>query len=253
MKIATWNINGLRSGWDKLIEFIKAEDPNVICLQEIKIAQKDINGDHKNIKGYSSFFNSAEKPGYSGVAIYTKARPNEVVCGIGDGEFDREGRVITARFDKFDVVNCYFPHSSRDLSRLEFKMRFNGAIEKFIKKFDPARLILCGDLNVAHGEIDLARPKDNVKNAGFTAGERVWMDAFLSDGLVDVYRWLYPEKIEYTWWSNFFSARERNIGWRIDYFVVDKGLAKRQVMDCRIENKYLGSDHCPVILELQDE
>lgn len=253
MKIVTWNINGLRSGWDKLIEFIKAEDPDVICLQEIKIAQKDLSDELKNIEGYSSFFNSAEKRGYSGVAIYTKESPTEVLNGIGDGEFDREGRVIAARFDKFDVVNCYFPHSSRDLSRLEFKMRFNTAIEKFIKKFDSTRLVLCGDLNVAHKEIDLARPKDNIKNAGFTAGERAWMDAFLSRGLADVYRCLYPEKIEYTWWSNFFSARERNIGWRIDYFVADKKLVKKQVADCRIEKKYLGSDHCPVILELCDE
>jgi exodeoxyribonuclease-3 len=253
MKIATWNINGMRSGWDKLIEFIQKEDPDIICLQEIKVAQKDLSDEHKNIKGYSSFFYSAEKPGYSGVAIYTKKEPMGVSYGIGNGEFDREGRVITAKFDKFDIVNCYFPHSSRGLTRLDFKMKFNEEIEKFVKKTDSKRLVICGDLNVAHTEKDLARPKSNTKNAGFTAGERAWMDELLSDDLVDVYRALYPDKVEYTWWANFFSARERNIGWRIDYFVTHKDFFKKNVVDCRIENKYLGSDHCPVILELKDE
>ncbi len=253
MKIATWNINGLRSGWDKFIDFVKKEDPDIICLQEIKVAQKDLSDDHKNIKGYYSFFNSAQRPGYSGVAIYAKSKPREISNGIGDSAFDREGRVIVARFDKFDIVNCYFPHSSRDLSRLDFKMQFNDAIERFLENFDPKRLIICGDLNVAHKEIDLARPKDNRKNAGFTDAERAWMDKFLSEGLVDVYRVLYPNKVEYTWWSNFFSARKRNIGWRIDYFVVDEKLFKKNVVDCKIEGGYLGSDHCPVILDLEDE
>jgi exodeoxyribonuclease-3 len=252
MKIVTWNINGLRSGWDNLNKFIKEENPDIVCLQEIKIAKKDIGADYRNIQGYLSFFNSAEKPGYSGTAIYTKQKPLEVLYGVGDNDFDAEGRVIVAKYDQFDLVNCYFPHSSRDLKRLDFKMKFNKTIENFVKRFDQSRLVLCGDLNVAHKEIDLARPKDNKKNAGFTAEERAWMDAFLSSGLVDVYRRLYPKKIEYTWWSNFFSARERNIGWRIDYFVTgDKFLP--MIEDCRIESKYFGSDHCPVILELKDE
>jgi exodeoxyribonuclease-3 len=253
MKIATWNINGLRSGWDKLNEFIKKENPDVVCLQEIKVAQKDLGEKYKKIEGYQSFFHSAQRPGYSGVAIYARRKPREIYCGIGDEVFDREGRVVVAKFNGFDIVNCYFPHSSRDLSRLDFKMKFNIAIEKFLKNFGSKRLIMCGDLNVAHKEIDLARPKDNKKNAGFTDAEREWMDKFLSDGLIDVYRALYPDKVEYTWWSNFFSARTRNIGWRIDYFVTGKEFFKKNVVDCKIEGKYLGSDHCPVILKLKNE
>jgi len=251
MKIATWNINGLRSGFEKFNEFITAESPDIICLQEVKIADKDLSDSHKNIPGYYCYFAHAQKPGYSGVAIYSRIKPESVIYGLGKDEFDSEGRVILAKFKNFDLLNCYFPHSSRDLARLPYKVRFNEAFLNFIKGMECNRLIVCGDLNVAHQEIDLARPKDNRKNAGFTQIERGWMDKIIASGLIDVYRKMYSEKIEYTWWANFFHARERNIGWRIDYFLVCKELFKK-IRDCQIEKKYFGSDHCPVILEIEN-
>ncbi|SRR3989339_2035251 len=250
MKIATWNINGIRSGAQRLREFLKAEDPDILCLQEVKTNSASLPADLKNIDGYFSYFHFAEKPGYSGVAIYSKIKPERFETGIGIEEFDREGRVIWARFKDFDLVNFYFPHSGRELQRLDFKFRFNDAFSKYIKKFNRKRLICCGDFNVAHNDIDLARPKDNRKNAGFTEAERKWMDKIVNAGMIDIYRKLYPDKQEFSWWSNMRNARARNIGWRIDYFLCFNEVFKK-IRDCRIETHVFGSDHCPVILKLE--
>lgn len=251
MIIATWNINGLRSGFEKFREFLESENPDIVCLQEIKIDDSKLTEEVKSPDGYNSFFNHAQKPGYSGVAIYTKIEPKRVSYGIGVKEFDSEGRVITAHFRDFILINFYFPHSSRDLRRLGYKIKFNQEFLKYISKFPKDKLILCGDFNVAHEDIDLARPKDNRKNAGFTEIEREWMDKFLSSGLIDVYRELYPQKQEFTWWANFAHARERNIGWRIDYFLVFKPVLEN-IVDCKILVQVLGSDHCPVIIDLKN-
>jgi exodeoxyribonuclease-3 len=252
MKIISWNINGIRSGWSEFANLIKSELPDIVCLQEIKIAPKDLTQEMKDFQGYHSYFYHADKPGYSGVAIFSKIKPKKVNFGINVEEFDREGRTISASFEKFDLVNCYFPHSGRELARLPYKHSYNDALSNYVKKNDLERVIVCGDLNVAHSEIDLARPKDNQKNAGFTQSERKWMDDFLSSGLIDVYRNLYPEKIEYTWWANFFQARARNIGWRIDYFLTSKEIFSH-VDDCRMLTGQMGSDHCPIVLQMKDE
>lgn len=250
MKIVTWNINGIRSGWIQFLDFVKNESPDIICLQETKIAQKDLTPEIKDLPGYNSVYCHAQKAGYSGVAIYSKLKPKKIRLGIGIDEFDNEGRNITAWFDDFVLINCYFPNSGRGLSRLEFKHKYNMAIKKYIGKFSNEKVIICGDMNVAHEEIDIARPKENKKSAGFTQEERNWMSNILSEGLVDVYRFIYPDKVEYTWWSNFFSARSRNIGWRIDYFLTNQKMIEN-IEDCRIITQQMGSDHCPVILKIK--
>jgi len=252
MKIVTWNINGLRSGWEKFIEFLHSENPDIVCLQEIKVDDSRLPGDFIEFEGYQSFWNHAQKPGYSGVAVYSKIAPERVSTGMKIDQFDREGRVMTLNFDNFELVNFYFPHSGRSLERLEFKLAFNKAVSKFLSKTDRSKTILCGDFNVAHQEIDLARPKDNMKNAGFTEGERKWFDLLLENDWIDAYRYLYPDKAEYTWWSQRQGVRQRNIGWRIDYFLLSPKMKKR-LKDCRIETGIFGSDHAPVVLEINDK
>jgi exodeoxyribonuclease-3 len=249
MKIATWNINGLRSAEEKMLEFLKIEKPDILCLQEIKVDDSRLPENLKEPNGYRSYWFHALRPGYSGVAVYTKEEPIKVEKGLGIKEFDHEGRTIVLHFKKFALANFYFPHSRRSLERLDYKVKFNNAFLKFIKKQDLKKTVFCGDFNVAHEAIDLARPRDNVKNAGFTEIERGWMDRFLSTGLIDVYRKLYPEKQEYTWWTWRNNARERNIGWRIDYFLTSKNLLKK-IKDCYIGTNVYGSDHVPVIMEL---
>jgi len=254
MKIVTWNINGLRSGWDRFYDFLKLYEPDVVCLQEIKVDDDRLPSEYRELMGYKSYWYHAEKPGYSGVAIYCKLQPNAVQKGIGVEEIDREGRTITLDFStpkgEFSISNWYFPHSSRELARLDFKLKFNQAFADFEKSNSMKNIIFCGDFNVAHQEIDIARPKDNIKNAGFTPIERGWMDRFLSKGYIDAYRKLNPEKQEFTWWSNRQGVRERNIGWRIDYFLVPYNM-QNITKDCKILTKVMGSDHCPVILELK--
>ncbi|OQA53110.1 MAG: Exodeoxyribonuclease [candidate division WS2 bacterium ADurb.Bin280] len=249
VKIVTWNINGLRSGWDELVDFLNAEDPDIVCLQEIKIDKDRLADHHRSIRSYSSVWLHAQKSGYSGVAVYYKKRPEKIKYGIGIEKFDREGRVLTVDFGNFVLVNAYFPHSGRDLARIDFKMEFNDAIEDYLNGLTKNKIVFCGDFNVAHKEIDIARPKDNKKNAGFTQEERDWFDNFLQNGWTDVYRSLNPEKQEFSWWSNFYNARQRNIGWRIDYFAT-RGFEKRQMKNCEIKTKVMGSDHAPVIMEI---
>lgn len=230
-------------------EFLQKNDIDVLCLQEVKSNAAGLAPDLKYLDGFESHFYFAESPGYSGVALYSRGKPIEVIRGIGIEEFDREGRVILSKYKNFNLINFYFPHSRRGLERLDFKLKFNEAFLEFVKQFDKKRLICCGDFNVAHNDIDLARPKDNRKNAGFTEVEREWMDRFLDLGLIDVYRKLYPEKQEFTWWSQRAGVRARNIGWRIDYFLAFPEMFER-VKDCRIMTEVYGSDHCPVILEV---
>lgn len=248
MKIATWNINGIRSGKEKLKGFLAVYSPDVLCLQEVKLDPDKRDG--IDITGYREFYYHAEKKGYSGTAIFSKAKPSKVVKGIGDKRYDSEARVLVAKISEFYIINLYFPHSRRDLSRLSFKLEFNKKVEDFINKFPKEKTILCGDFNVAHQEIDIARPKDNRKNAGFTDVEREWMNRFLSKGWIDVFRKKYPDRQVFTWWSNMRNSRARNIGWRIDYFLVYSRIFDK-VRDCQILTEVFGSDHCPVVCEIK--
>lgn len=248
MRIATWNINGIRSGQEKLKEFLSKHSPDVLCLQEVKL-DPGKRGEI-DIPGYQEFYYHAEKKGYSGTAIFSKDKCELIKEGIGIPEYDREARVQVAKAGEIYIVNIYFPHSRRDLSRIDFKLDFNRKIEGFIKQFPQDKVILCGDFNVAHEEIDIARPKDNKKNAGFTQAERDWMSGFLSRGWIDVFRQLYPQEQVFTWWSNMRNARARDIGWRIDYFLVSPKMFSR-VRDCLVLNDVYGSDHCPVMLEIK--
>lgn len=249
MIIATWNINGLRSASDKFFEFLKNYNPDIVCLQEIKVDDSRLPESLKEPNGYKSYWFHAKRPGYSGVAVYTRIKPERVEMGIGIQEFDSEGRAIILHFKRFDLANFYFPHSRRELERLDFKLKFNQSFFDFVKNMNLKKTVICGDFNVAHQEIDLARPKDNVKNAGFTLQERKWMNRFLGLGLIDAYRRLNPQKQEFTWWTWRNNARARNIGWRIDYFLTSSQTMKH-VENCYIVSDVFGSDHVPVIIKL---
>jgi len=259
-------VNGIRAVLKKgFFEFLKKEKPDVLCLQEIKISDSAREKEEFsaqggpalgwNFPGYAEFWNSAERPGYSGTAILVKSsKVHEVksnINGIGIDKFDKEGRVQTLEFDKFYLVNVYFPNANHELSRLGFKVEFNDKLLKYIKKLEKFKLvIITGDFNVAHEEIDLARPKDNIGNPGFTYEEREWMTKFLKSGFIDIFRYFYPERQEYTWWSYRFNARARNLGWRIDYFCVSAKFIK-SIKNAHILNKVMGSDHCPIVVELK--
>jgi len=259
MKIISWNVNGVRAVLKKgFLDFLKKEKPDILCLQEIKIAKKDIEKEQFDFSDYEEYWNSAERPGYSGICVLIKSGPTalkavgllEVKNGIGIKKFDKEGRVQTLDLGKFYLVNTYFPNANHELSRLDYKLEFNNELLKYLKKLEKKKpIIICGDFNVAHEEIDLARPKDNVGNAGFTNEERDWMTKFLNDGFVDVFRDKYPKKIQYTWWSYRFNVRAKNIGWRVDYFCISDKLSK-QIKKIEILDKIKGSDHCPVKIEI---
>ena len=245
MKFVSWNVNGIRACITKGFEDIFKEfDADIFALQETKMqeGQAELNAD-----GYSLYMNSAEKKGYSGTAVFTKNEPVSVAYGIGIDEHDHEGRVITLEFDEFYFVTCYTPNSQNELKRLGYRMRWEEDFLSYIKGLDEKKpVILCGDLNVAHQEIDLKNPKTNRRNAGFTDEERGKMTALLGSGFVDTFRKLYPDKTDiYSWWSYRFSAREKNAGWRIDYFIVSERIADR-VKESAIHTDIYGSDHCPV-------
>lgn len=249
MKLISWNVNGLRAIYKKDFEKIfKDLDADIFCIQETKMqdGQLDVKFD-----GYESYFNFAERKGYSGTAIFTKIKPKSITNGIGIEEHDHEGRVITLEFEDFYLVNCYTPNSGRELARLEYRMEWEDAFREYLKKLDKIKpIVLCGDLNVAHKEIDLKNPKTNRKNAGFTDEEREKMTSLLENGFTDSFRMLYPEKENaYTWWSYMGNAREKNVGWRIDYFIISNRFSKN-VKDSLIYSEIMGSDHCPVGLEL---
>ena len=226
-------------------------DADVFCLQETKL-QHHAGDLELDLPGYHQFWNSAEKKGYSGVAVFTKAEPLSVTYGLGVEDHDHEGRVITAEYEDFYLVCCYTPNAQNELKRLDYRMTWEDDFRAYLQKLDAVKpVILCGDLNVAHQEIDLKNPKTNRRNAGFTDEEREKMTDLLSAGFSDTYRTLYPEKVEYSWWSYRFKAREKNAGWRIDYFIVSNRLMDR-VADAKIHTEVFGSDHCPVELTLHD-
>ena len=229
LKFVSWNVNGIRAVEKKgFIDILPSFDADVIGLQETKAQPDQLSDGLKNIPGYTSYWHSAERKGYSGVAVYTRIKPVAVHYGLGDPEFDCEGRVLTLEFNDYYLVNIYFPNSAEQLKRLDYKLRFNDRLTAFAKDLEKKKpVILCGDFNVAHKEIDLKNPKANVKNAGFTPEERAWMDSFIDAGFVDTFRIFNQEPDQYTWWSYRFSARAKNIGWRIDYFCVSESAQKK--------------------------
>lgn len=248
MKLISWNVNGIRAATRKgLPEFVEKEGADVYCFQEIKAKEDQIPEEIQELS-YHKFFHPAERPGYAGTAIFSKDKPIRVIKGIGSEEIDKEGRVLTLEFDNFYMINAYFPQSSRDLSRLGFKVNFNKNFHDFCKRLDKP-VVIASDFNVAHTEIDLRNPRANVGNAGFTEEEREWFTNFLADGHIDTFRSFVLEGHHYTWWPYAFGARERNIGWRIDYFVVSKEL-HGQVKSSEILRHVYGSDHCPICLVL---
>lgn len=249
MKIVTWNVNGIRACVKKgFLDYFNEVDADMFCIQETKLQEGQID---LELEGYHQYWNYAEKKGYSGTAIFTKKKPLSVKYGLGIEEHDQEGRVITLEFEKFFLVNVYTPNSQNKLARIDYRMKWENDFRDHLNQLDDKKpVILCGDLNVAHKEIDLKNPKTNKKSAGFSDEERTKMTELLDAGYIDSYRYLYPEKEEiYTWWSYMRKSRERNSGWRIDYFVVSERLAEN-IKDVEIHSEILGSDHCPVMLEL---
>lgn len=253
MKLIAWNVNGLRAVINKgFKEFFKEIDADIFCIQETKMQEAQLDENILEIfEGYNAYWNSAEKKGYSGTAIFTKQKPLNVTYGIGKEEHDKEGRVITLEFEKFYMVNIYTPNSKRELERLDYRQLWEDEIRAYLLKLKENKpVVMCGDLNVAHEEIDLKNPKTNRKNAGFTDEERAKMTELLNAGFVDTYRYKYPEvEGKYSWWSYMFHAREKNAGWRIDYFIVSENL-KDKIEDAKILDDIYGSDHCPVELDL---
>lgn len=248
MKLISWNVNGIRACLNKGFEdFFKEVDADIFCLQETKCQKEQVE---LEFDGYTSFWNSAEKKGYSGTAIFTKEKPKSVTYGIGIEEHDKEGRVITLEYEKFYMVDIYTPNSKRELERLDYRQVWEDEIREYLLKLNKTKpVIMCGDLNVAHEEIDLKNPKTNRHNAGFTDEERAKMTELLNAGFIDTFRYMYPEKQEYSWWSYMGHAREKNIGWRIDYFIVSEDI-KGKIIDAKIHPEIMGSDHCPVELEI---
>ncbi|MBR2916695.1 MAG: exodeoxyribonuclease III [Clostridia bacterium] len=250
MKLVSWNVNGLRACLGKgFEEILNTSEADIFALQETKMQEGQAE---VNAPAYSSFWNSAEKKGYSGTAVFTKNKPLSVALGIGIDAHDHEGRVITLEYENFYFVTCYTPNSQDGLKRLDYRMEWEQDFQNYIINLDKKKpVILCGDLNVAHREIDLKNPKTNRKNAGFTDEEREKMTEFLESGFTDSFRYLYPEKEgAYSWWSYRFSAREKNAGWRIDYFIVSNRIADK-IKEATIRSDIFGSDHCPVELIIE--
>lgn len=249
MKFISWNVNGLRACVKKDFEAsFHHLDADFFCLQETKMQAGQLD---LQFEGYQSYWNYADKKGYSGTAIYTKHTPLNVTYGLGIDEHDHEGRVITLEMEDFFLITIYVPNSQDELRRLDYRMQWEDDFRAYVKQLDAIKpVIICGDLNVAHEEIDLKNPKTNRRNAGFTDEEREKMTILLNNGFVDTFRHLYPEQVTYSWWSYRFRAREKNAGWRIDYFLISDRL-KERLVDAKIHTEILGSDHCPVELELQ--
>ena len=254
MKLVSWNVNGLRAVVTKGFEnFFKEINADVFCVQETKMQEEQLDDNiRKNFDGYYCYWNSAEKKGYSGTAVFSKLKPLNVTYGIGIEGHDKEGRVITVEYEKFYLVNCYTPNAKRELERLEYRMIWEDEFRKYLLKLNETKpVVLCGDLNVAHEEIDLKNPKTNRGNAGFTDEERKKMTQLLSSGFTDSFRYLYPDKAGvYSWWSYMFKAREKNAGWRIDYFIVSKSIEEK-IKESYIFSEVMGSDHCPVGIDLE--
>lgn len=249
-RLISWNVNGIRAvGQKGFTDLLLGFNADIIAIQETKAQPEQLSAELKNITGYTSYWHSAERKGYSGVAIYSRLEPLHVLTGIGEPEFDCEGRVLTLEFPTFFLLNIYFPNSGEGLKRLDYKLRFNTALQHFADALRQRKtVILCGDFNVAHKPIDLKNPAANVKNAGFTPEERAWMDDFVAAGFVDTFRMFNQESDQYTWWSYRFNARAKNVGWRIDYFCIDAA-GREKVHNAAILQEIMGSDHCPVLLE----
>ena len=262
MKFVSWNVNGLRSCMTKGFKDVFDNlDADVFCIQETKLQQSQLDENIKSI-GKHQFFNDAVKKGYAGTACFSKEKPINVYYGMNfavpknlkkieyDYKEDGEGRIITLEFDKFFLVNCYVPNSKRELERLDFRADWEDNFREYLLKLDKIKpVIYCGDLNVAHEEIDLKNPNSNHQSAGFTDTEREKMTELLNSGFTDTFRKIYPEKVEYSWWSYMFHSREKNIGWRIDYFIVSSSIADK-IVDSKIHTEIMGSDHCPVELDI---
>lgn len=250
MKLISWNVNGIRACVNKgFTDFFRKIDADIFCIQETKCQPDQIE---LEFDGYQSYWNSAERKGYSGTAIFTKKKPINIKYGIGIEEHDKEGRVITLEFEDFYMVTIYTPNSKRGLERLDYRQVWEDEIRKYLLELDKTKpVIMCGDLNVAHKEIDLKNPKTNRGNAGFTDEEREKMTELLNVGFIDTFRYLYPTQEDaYSWWSYMGKARERNIGWRIDYFIVSDSI-KDKIEDAKIHPEIMGSDHCPVELDIK--
>lgn len=250
MKLISWNVNGIRACVKKgFLDFFKETDADIFCLQETKLQEGQIE---LELEGYHQYWNYAERKGYSGTAIFTKQEPRSVSYGLGIEEHDQEGRVITLEFDNFYMVTVYTPNSKNELLRLDYRMVWEDEFRSYLLRLNGTKpVIVCGDLNVAHQEIDLKNPKTNQKNAGFTIEERTKMSTLLDSGFIDTFRFFYPElEGAYSWWSYRFNARKNNAGWRIDYFLTSQEL-KENLKDAKIHSDILGSDHCPVELDIE--
>lgn len=250
MKLISWNVNGIRACVKKgFLDFFKETDADIFCLQETKLQEGQIE---LELEGYHQYWNYAERKGYSGTAIFTKQEPLSVSYGLGIEEHDQEGRIITLEFDNFYMVTVYTPNSKNELLRLEYRMVWEDEFRSYLLRLNETKpVIVCGDLNVAHQEIDLKNPKTNQKNAGFTIEERTKMSTLLDSGFIDTFRFFYPElEGAYSWWSYRFNARKNNAGWRIDYFLTSQEL-KENLKDVKIHSDILGSDHCPVELDIE--
>ena len=249
-KLISWNVNGIRACVKKgFLDFFDEIDADIFCIQETKLQEDQID---LQLDGYHQYWNYAEKKGYSGTALFTKEEPLNVLYGLGLEEHDKEGRVITAEFDEYYVVTVYTPNSKEKLLRIEYRMKWENAFREFLKKLESNKpVIVCGDLNVAHNEIDLKNPKTNRKNAGFSDEEREKFNLLLNSGFIDTFRYFYPDvKDIYSWWSYRFNARKNNAGWRIDYFLVSN-ILQDKLIDAKIHTEILGSDHCPVELTIE--
>ena len=252
MKITTWNVNGIRAAMNKgFIDWFVDASPDVLCLQEVKAYKEQVSEDLTKVSGYHQFWNSAERPGYSGVATFTKDEPDDITAGFGVDAYIGEGRTIRTKHPGFYLFNIYFPNGQRDQGRLDYKLGFYKSLLAHCDALiaDGKEVIITGDFNTAHKEIDLANPKSNEKTSGFMPIEREWIDRYLEHGFIDAFRELYPEKVQYSWWTYRFGARSRNVGWRLDYYLVTKGVMEK-VKDVVIHDDVMGSDHCPVSLIL---
>jgi exodeoxyribonuclease-3 len=252
IKALSWNVNGIRAVYKKgFLEWLAHAGPDILCLQETKASEEQLSADLTGIAGYHAYFSSAVRKGYSGVALYTKTEPEQVAKGFGIEEFDSEGRTLVADYGRFVLCNVYFPNGKASIERLRYKMEFYAAFMEFIDSLqdEGKNVVICGDVNTAHQEIDIARPKENAKISGFLPQERAWMDELLNHGYVDTFRMFNDQAGQYTWWDLMTRARDRNVGWRIDYFLVSGGFAD-QVQAAYILPDVMGSDHCPIGIDI---
>jgi exodeoxyribonuclease-3 len=254
MRMVCWNVNGIRAAYRKgLLDWVKKDSPDILCLQETKASLEQLPMDLADIPGYEPYFTSAEdRSGYSGVALYSRLRPKKVECGIGVERFDREGRTMIAHYPDFVLCNIYFPNGKASPERLRYKMEYYEEFLSFVNRLrsEGKSVVICGDINTAHHEIDIARPKENAKRSGFLPEERAWMDRLVESGFVDTFREQHPDEVKWSWWDLKTRARERNVGWRIDYFFVSRDLMPK-VTSSFIEDDVMGSDHCPVGIVIQ--